>query len=72
MRSMKKILFTFAMVAGISVGAFAQKDEKKPPPKPSPPVVNPQPKPPPKDNEKPKKPDNAFAFHRIKNPVSEA
>lgn len=71
MRSMKKILFTFAMVAGLSVGAFAQKDEKKPPPKPSPPVVNPQPKPPPKDD-KPKKPGTAVAFVRERSFGSEA
>lgn len=64
MRSMKEMLFTFALVAGLSVGAFAQKEgEKKPPPKPSPPVVNPQPKPPPKDD-KPKKPGNDLAFIR--------
>jgi hypothetical protein len=61
---MKKILFTFALVVGLSVATFAQKDEKKPPPKPSPPVVNPQPKPPPKDSDKPKKPSEAIAFIR--------
>ena len=43
------------MVAGLSVAAFAQKDDpKKPPPKEKPPVVNPAPTKPPPD--KPKKP----------------
>jgi hypothetical protein len=62
MRKIQKFLFIIAMVAGLSVGAFAQKDDKKPP-KPTPPVVNPQPKPPPKDD-KPKKPGNEIAYLR--------
>jgi hypothetical protein len=61
MRVLQKILFTFAMVAGLSIAVFAQKeDDKKPktPPKSSPPVVNPAPtKPPPN---KSKKSDNAM------------
>lgn len=72
MRSMKKILFTFAMVVGLSVAAFAQKDGDKKPPKPPPPVVNPQPKPPPKDNDKPKKPGSELAYLRFKLEGSEA
>ncbi|HQZ96359.1 MAG TPA: hypothetical protein PLP21_08570 [Pyrinomonadaceae bacterium] len=64
MRVIQKILFTFALVAGLSFAAFAQKDDKKPtPPKPQPPVVNPQPKnPPPKESEKPKKPGGSMAI----------
>ena len=59
MRVLQKILLTFAMVAGLSVAAFAQKeDPKKPPPKPSPPVVNPAPTKPPPD---PKKPHGGIA-----------
>jgi hypothetical protein len=53
----KNTLFTFAMVAALSLTSFAQKydDQKKPPPKPNPPVVTPQPKnpqKPPADNDK--------------------
>lgn len=63
MRVIQKILFTFALVAGLSFAAFAQKDDKKPiPPKPRPPVVNPQPKDPPKENPKPIKPGMAMAI----------
>lgn len=63
MRVIKKILFTFAMVVGLSVAAFAQKDPKPPPPKEKPPVVTPQPKnPPPKDNPKPIKPGMAMVI----------
>ncbi len=58
MRVFNKILFTSAMVVGLSLSAFAQKDDKKPPPKPQPPVVNPQPKNPPPKDDKPKKPGN--------------
>ena len=62
MRVIQKILLTFAMVFGLSLAISAQKeDPKKPPPKGTPPVVNPQPKPPPQD--KPKKPDKPeFSF----------
>ena len=56
MRVLQKILFTLAMVAGLSIAAFAQKDEpKKPPPKGNPPVVTPGIKKPPKGDDKPKK-----------------
>lgn len=61
---LKQILFTFAIVVGFSLTAFAQKDQDKPrPPKEQPPVVNPgeKPKPPKPDNEdKPKKPNVIF------------
>ena len=54
----KKSLFMVVLVAGLSVASMAQKggqDPKKPPPKPSPPVVTPREKPP-RGDEKPKKP----------------
>lgn len=55
MRTLKKYLMTFGMIAGLALAVSAQKDDKKPPPqKPTPPVVTPQPKPP--DPNKPKKP----------------
>ena len=63
MRVLQKILFTFAMVVGLSVAAFAQKDDpKKPPPKEKPPVVNPAPTKPPPDSKKPKKPASALVI----------
>ncbi len=53
MKILKKFLLIGVIVTGLSIGAFAQKKEEKkdPPPKPTPPVVKPQPK------DKPKKPD---------------
>lgn len=67
MRVVKQILFTLAMVVGLSLAVFAQKDDqKKPPPKDNPPVVNPGDKRPPRDNppkndpNKPKKPGFAI------------
>lgn len=60
MKVLQKILFTFAMVIGLTFAVSAQKDDKKPP-KPPPPVVTPQPKPPP-DSNKPKKPSQVEAF----------
>ncbi len=49
MKKLQKILFTFAVVVGLSVAAFAQKDgDKKPPPKTPPPRIDPAPKTPPK------------------------
>lgn len=64
MREIQKILLTFAIVFGLSLAISAQKeDPKKPPPKGTPPVVNPQPKPPPRENPPPKKPDKPeFSF----------
>ncbi len=61
MRVLQHILFTFLMVAGLSLAVAAQKhdDQKKPPPKDPPPVINPQPKNPPPDGNKPKKPGYA-------------
>ena len=60
MKVLQKILITFAMVIGLSLAAFAQKEDKKPPPKGTPPVVTPQPKPP--DPNKPKKPELAVIY----------
>ena len=65
MRVIQKILLTFAMVVGLSLAVWAQKDNpKKAPPKGTPPVVTPQPKPPPRETpkEKPKKDKPAFSF----------
>ncbi|MBV9216783.1 MAG: hypothetical protein JO053_11455 [Acidobacteria bacterium] len=68
MKVVRNILITAAMVAGLSIAAFAQKDgDKKPPPKNPPPVINPSgPKPPPPKDTKPKKPggDEAVSFWR--------
>jgi hypothetical protein len=65
MNTLKQILFTFAVVVGLSIGISAQKnnDQKKPPPKPPPPVVNPGGEKPPKPrDDKPKKPGMAYSF----------
>jgi len=65
MRVLQKFIFMFAMIVGLSVVSFAQKqDPKKPPPKPPPPVINPgdNKKPPKDDNKKPHKPDSAMIF----------
>lgn len=59
MNIIKKTAFLFILLTGLSVGAYAQKDPKKPPPpKPDRPVVVPKPKDNPKD--KPKKPEYSF------------
>ena len=68
MKFLEKILISIAMIVGLSVGAYAQKDGgKKPPPKDPPPVVTPQPKNPPtqrppSDGNKPKKPASGLLF----------
>ncbi len=72
MKTLKQLLFTFAIVVGFSLTAFAQKGNQEKPPKPQPPVVNPEPKPPrekPNEGDKPKKPsailvknENGFAI----------
>lgn len=57
MKVLQKILFTCALVFGITFAVSAQKDgDRKPPPKDPPPVINPQPKNPPKPEPTPKKP----------------
>jgi hypothetical protein len=64
MKFVKKILFAFVLVAGLSVASMAQKgggDGKKPPPKGNPPVVVPKEKPPKENPPKgPKKPGGEF------------
>ena len=40
-----RFVFTLFAVFALSIGAFAQGDDKKPPPKPKPPVIKPKPKP---------------------------
>jgi len=52
MKNLRKIFLPIAFVAGLSISASAQND-KKPPPKETPPVIVAKPKPSPKD-EKPK------------------
>jgi hypothetical protein len=63
----KKLLFIFVVVGGLSVASMAQKDDRqKPPPKDGkPPVINPREKPPPQNppkGEKPKKPGESEAL----------
>jgi len=62
MKVLQKILFTFAMVVGLSLAVSAQKDDqKKHPPKQPPPVINPgENKKPPKNEGKPKKSSAEF------------
>lgn len=64
MKFIKNILIAMVMVVGLSVAAFAQKDDQKKPPPKDPPTVNPGTKPPrenpPKENP-PKKPRFSFA-----------
>lgn len=60
MKILQKILVMSALVVGVSVTAFAQKDDKRPP-KEKPPVVNPQPKPAPTPEPKKPKPNVAEA-----------
>lgn len=64
MKVLHKILFTFAMVVGLSLAVSAQKndDQKKPPPKGNPPVVTPGDKKPPKNEDKPKKSSIGFVL----------
>lgn len=62
MKLLKQLFFTFAVIAGLSITGFSQKDgDKKPPPKEKPPVVTPQPKNPPPEQNKPKKPNSEFS-----------
>lgn len=67
MKVIKQILIGFVLIVGMSIAAFAQKDDqKKPPPKGNPPVVTPREKPPrenpPKGEDRPKKPGMAFVL----------
>jgi hypothetical protein len=68
MRVLRKFLIMCGLVAGLSFAVSAQKpDDKKPQPKPNPPVINPAPpKNPPPDSNKPKKP--GMAVVRFKSP----
>lgn len=67
MRDLQKILFTFAVVLGLSLSVLAQRsDQKKPPPKPPPPVINPgESKKPPKNEDKRKKPSTELIVARV-------
>ena len=56
-RKLTTFVFGIALLTGLTLTAFGQKnDQKKPPPKGDPPVVTPQPKHP-HPRETPKKPD---------------
>lgn len=69
MKNLRYIIMTLALIAGLSAVSFAQKDDKKSPPKGTPPVINPQPKnPPPQKTPEPgrKKPDEVAAFWKRK------
>jgi hypothetical protein len=56
MEKLKKILTAAVMCCVVSAGAFAQKQDPKPPPKPDPPKIEPQKdkNPPPKEDGKKK------------------
>ena len=68
MRSLKQIIFTFAIVGSLTLGVAAQvddqNDQKRPPKKP--PVIDPKDKPPKNpprgDDKPPKKPGMSFHF----------
>ena len=64
MKTLRYIIFTLAMVAGLAFSVSAQKDDPKRPPK-KPPVIDPNPNKPPRGNppkgeDKPKKPGMSF------------
>jgi hypothetical protein len=67
MKSLKQVIFMFAMVIGLALSVSAQSDDQKRPPKEKPPVIDPKQKPP-RDNppkgggDKPKKPGMSFYF----------
>lgn len=64
MKFLKQTLFMAVVIIGLSVGAFAQKDDGQKRPKPKPPVVVPGEKKPPKEGskERPKKPEMSWFF----------
>ena len=63
MKTFKQFLFVLVAVAGLSLGASAQKGGggQQRPPK-NPPKIEPAPKPTPKGNERPQKPGMAFVI----------
>lgn len=70
MKRVSQIIFTLAMVVGMAFSVSAQRDDKKPPKKPKPPVVDPKEKPPrgnpPKGDDRPKKPGMSFYLVAVK------
>ena len=65
MKSLKQIIFVFALFVGLGLSVSAQSDDQKRPPKERPPVVDPGKKPPrgnppPKGDDRPKKPGMSF------------
>lgn len=74
MKTLKHLFLGFVLLAGLSLGVSAQKndDQKKPPKKDPPPTVNPNPrgeKPPPRQDpprDKPKKPGSEYSIVWVK------
>jgi cell division septation protein DedD len=68
MKTLRKLMFTFVAVAGLSLAVSAQKDDKKDKPPKNPPTVDPADKNKPRGNptptprETPKKPGMAFVL----------
>ena len=62
MNIIKQTFLICALAVGLSAVAFGQKDDKKIPPKPPPPVIKPGDKP--KSDDKPKKPNSETAVWR--------
>ena len=62
MNVMKQFVLIIMMVAGLSTVAFAQKGDKKPPRKDTPPVVVPAPSKPPPETKRPKRPNSEFSL----------
>lgn len=77
MKTLRHLISAFVAVIGLSMAVSAQKDDqKKPPIKEPPPVINPGEKPPrekpPKGEDKPKKPSIAFVFASEKTSIDVA
>jgi hypothetical protein len=73
MKRFNQIIFTLAMVIGMTLSVSAQKDDqKRPPPKDNPPKIDVPPKNrpprgnPPKGDDKPKKPEMSFYLVNVK------
>ncbi len=61
MKSLKQMIFIFAMVGSIALSVPAQNnDDQKRPPKPKQPVVDPKEKPPKGGQDRPKKPGMSY------------
>jgi len=63
MKTLRQLIFIFVAVAGLTLGAAAQENDQKKPPKDPPPVINPgdkKPKDKPPKDTKPKKPGISY------------